>query len=537
MGTQISLPAHDLSAALSLTMSSDGMNTIVSASPGAANFDDFQRIILSMLFPVQVQINIIYSVSAPPGVDACAAICAKLLMSSSLLSRNVTKNATYQTDLVLSEWLVRLGYQRANIETPLQLTYSPRGNQAAIRDSVWSDVASIENESTGWLNFNCDDFRVIENPLYDRVNRVPQYGGVTAYFDSANYGDSMTIPVPPIWSAIMRGLNELASLNTKVSMQMMGFFQQLRVKYLEYLAKLNRYILMYVESGFRLTDDVLNDLAINDPIGQLDENANNPQLVNITSDSLFKFFKQLPNEFDPPQRIVKQPIIESVISQEVQRIISLFQTISARVEYDRRAPTIKPKHVLKIVVESAKVNPLVRSIFESAYRGYDISRQNVRAFDELHAMRDDFFANFYPEMSTIVIGSPEAFGLVEDIIRVRRSIERLTPAETEARSHTGIIASNHMPILPDDLNMVRYSAQDMRLAENNLGLLSALYGPPGRVISLPIPIRYREMLCDRFLESDLPYVVCFNREATTTFVCSETKKKKKKEKRKPYYFV
>lgn len=66
---------------------------------------------------------------------------------------------------------------------------------------------------------------------------------------------------------------------------------------------------------------------------------------------------------------------------------------------------------------------------------------------------------------------PEAFGLVRDIIRVRRPIDRLTPAETEERSHTGIIASNYLPMLPDGLNMVRFTTQDVRDAENNLGLL------------------------------------------------------------------
>jgi len=62
-------------------------------------------------------------------------------------------------------------------------------------------------------------------------------------------------------------------------MQMTSFFIQLRVKYLEYLAKLNRYISTYAECGFRLTDVVLNALAVNDPIGHLDDNANNPELI------------------------------------------------------------------------------------------------------------------------------------------------------------------------------------------------------------------------------------------------------------------
>jgi len=232
----------------------------------------------------------------------------------------------------------------------------------------------------------------------------------------------------------------------------------------------------------------------------------------------------LPNEFDPPQRIVKQHIVESVISQEVERVMSMFETISQRIENDQRTTTSKSKHILKMVVENASIHihPLAKSVFESAYRGYDISRQNMRMLHELHGLHDDFFANFYPEINTIVIESPEALGLVKDIIRIRRPIDRLTAAETEERSHTGFIASNYLLLLPDDLVMVRFTTQDVREAENNLGLLSTLYGPPGRVVSLPIPIQYREILCDRFAENDLPYIVCFNRETTTKFVCSET---------------
>lgn len=54
------------------------------------------------------------------------------------------------------------------------------------RDSVWAEVAPVENESTGWLNMHCDDYRIIDDPLYEGMNRVPQYGDVTAYFDSTN---------------------------------------------------------------------------------------------------------------------------------------------------------------------------------------------------------------------------------------------------------------------------------------------------------------------------------------------------------------
>lgn len=41
------------------------------ASPTSANFDDFQRIILAMIFPIQIVLEIKYSTIAAPGIDAC----------------------------------------------------------------------------------------------------------------------------------------------------------------------------------------------------------------------------------------------------------------------------------------------------------------------------------------------------------------------------------------------------------------------------------------------------------------------------------
>ncbi|CAI6357689.1 unnamed protein product [Macrosiphum euphorbiae] len=164
--------------------------------------------------------------------------------------------------------------------------------------------------------------------------------------------------------------------------------------------------------------------------------------------------------------------------------MSMFGTISERVENDQRTSTVKHKHILKLIIENSSIHPLARSVFESAYRGFDLSRQDVQLFRELHGRRDDFFANFYPELSRIVIESPEAFRLVGDVIRSRRPIDRLNAAETEERSHTCMIASNYLPVLPAGIDMVRFTIQDARLAENNLGLLSALYGHPGKVATL-----------------------------------------------------
>jgi len=164
----------------------------------------------------------------------------------------------------------------------------------------------------------CNDYQHEAQPLYNDVNRVPQYGGIIAYFDNDDFGDSAILADNPIWLAIDRGLLELMAVNMKAASQMRGFLSQLRIKYLEYTAKLNRYISTYSENGFRLPDNAMNNMAVQDPMGVLSEDTNNPEIFTINSDSLFKFFKQLPNEFDPPQRIVKQPVIESLVSQELR---------------------------------------------------------------------------------------------------------------------------------------------------------------------------------------------------------------------------
>lgn len=138
------LDVSSLSAAMSLTISADGMNTIVMASPTSVNFDDFQRLILNMIFPIQVQLEIKYSATAAPSIDACSALCAKLMLSSSPLSHNVVRSSCYNTDLVISNWLIRFGYQRRNINAPLELTYTPRSQPNNVRDSVWAAIATVD---------------------------------------------------------------------------------------------------------------------------------------------------------------------------------------------------------------------------------------------------------------------------------------------------------------------------------------------------------------------------------------------------------
>lgn len=217
-GSQYSYPDTRLSvvdiSSLSMSMqvkqSADCVNVIVSSSPTSANYDDFQRILLAMLFPIQVQLRIVYDGKLASGIAACSALCAKLLLSSSPLTRNVLWASSLDSDMVISDWLVSLGYQRLNRQNPLQLTYAPRGQAHLVRDSEWHRLASVEGIGVGWLNHEVVDFLGVANPLYDGVNRMPQYGGVISYFDPDNYGDTSNIPDVPIFCVVRQCLHELA---------------------------------------------------------------------------------------------------------------------------------------------------------------------------------------------------------------------------------------------------------------------------------------------------------------------------------------
>lgn len=134
------------------------------------------------------------------------------------------------------------------------------------------------------------------------------------------------------------------------------------------------------------------------------------------------------------------------------------------------------------------MSPIEKSIFESSFRGFSISRIKERSLRQAHVLHDDFFAHFYYEISLIIINNPEAFGLVRDVIRIRRPMGRLNPAETEVRSLLGIITSNHLPLLPEGLVLRRYTLGEVRDAENRLSLLTELYGDGVGVVSLLIQI-------------------------------------------------
>lgn len=368
----------------------------------------------------------------------------------------------------------------------------------------------------------CDDEYNILEPLYDRVTRLPRYGDLNEYFDGNNYGDTSILHDNPIWILVMRCLNEAVTVNQKQTAQMRGFFSMLRVTYLEYLAKLNRYISIYGENGFRMTNDAFEQLSAVNPIGILADDANFPEFLEIGSDSLFKYFKQLPNDFEPPQRIVKQLVVESVVVQELQRVVSMFFEISGRVERDDRSRQIKDKHILRTIVESSNVTAIARSIFESSFRGYNMSRVSRQSLRDAFQDYDDFYANFYGMINQVIIENPEAFGMTYDIIRARRPIERLNNLELERRSLRGIIASNCLSLLPEGLIMRRMSLEEIRIAENTLSLLSEVNERDDRVVSLPIPTRYEEVLQLNFSEKQLPYYVCVRKDASSRFIESET---------------
>jgi len=96
-GSQCSYPemrlsvfyVNALSIAVQVKAAADSINNVAVASPNNSIYDDFQRIVFSIIHPIQVQLRIVYDGKLPLGIAVFSAFCVKLLLSSSLFARNV----------------------------------------------------------------------------------------------------------------------------------------------------------------------------------------------------------------------------------------------------------------------------------------------------------------------------------------------------------------------------------------------------------------------------------------------------------------
>lgn len=495
------LSSYDMSAVMTTlgvtTTKAEPLGSIISGTSNSSNEEDYKRIMMALMFPQQVQIQLEINRSSNRILNGVLALLCKLFFSTSPFFRNIAPSAARTVDVLINDMLLQCGYHQNFGEAPLHVHGPPNA-------IIWAELATNDANGMGWVNHLSNPSYDIINPLYDGINVLPVYGN---QFNDADVNERLDdrLPAPPILVQILACLqnsnrrgNELAKFH--------NFLSYYADSYQSFLIAINRHIITYGETGFRLSD--ASRIAMENNILNLDQDnrvLNKPLQLRVSLDSIGKFFMRMPTEFTPSERVYKQPIAESLTSAEIQRVLSIFRvtmTWIRREGWERRYPIAK---VLSSVVESVESNRIAKKIIAWCLRNGDIKRINADILLNAVLPDDDFEAVFFPECANIVYEHSIIFGFTRDVVYAPLTAMTPVGAAAEALRPTGIMFQNALT----EARLFRMSVEGLDQRLSRMSLLSYIYNnlaiehPNGPIyVTLPGYILYDELITDQ-LKADV----------------------------------
>lgn len=146
-------------------------------------------------------------------------------------------------------------------------------------------------------------------------------------------------------------------------------------------------MLSYGECGFRMQDRRVNEMMMGDRHDVLNGALNSPLILTIRYDSVYKFFRALPERLLPSSSMAQQVNAQSLISAEMQRVISAFLIMRDRVVVDSMVHGYTARLIFQWAIGITESNHFAETIFELCHSDGAGSRLHVGVFD---ALRGDF---------------------------------------------------------------------------------------------------------------------------------------------------
>lgn len=441
------------------------LSELISAPSDAKNYEDYRRIMLAMILPGQVMVDVEMNPHANAYLSGFTALCAKLMFSTTPNARNISMDSARELDIHLMHMLEDLGYQHEFQTPPLQVT-SRRIPDAAL----WQDLSTREGDGRGWINHGVNCFYRINDPLYVGINNLIIYGGKDELVNANRMAEAEDINPTPIIDLILRNLMN-ASVKQEASF-IQRVLRYLSTKYSAFLMNLNQFIVRYGECGFKLSDRARAEMDRLYDIGGLQNSLNTPIRITVQGNSIWKFFLRLPNTFVPNTLVLKQPKCESVVSAEIQRIVSVYLSVLDWVERDGRNNIYVPRRILKLVLESNESNVIAKRIFDYCFHKGDIQRINIDALRAIQRLFDDFESVVIPRVALVAYENLEIFGLTRDVIYRPREIAIPVGNNFEEAKARGWIQDNSSEV--HENNRVTLTHLEMERELGNLNFLSIM---------------------------------------------------------------
>lgn len=195
--------------------------------------------------------------------------------------------------------------------------------------------------------------------------------------------------------------------------------------------------------------------------------------------------------FTPQERVLRQPVAESLTCAEVQRIVSMFLSINNWIRGDRVDEAYIARRCLKLVIESIESNHIAKKIFNYCFSEGDIQRFDPLSLDILVPLLDDFEAFFFNDMANIIRNNLELFGFTEDVVLDPRLVDIPHGAAYENARESGIIAVNDAR---GNVEVIHIGRAELNNYLSNKSLRTRIHElrRDGIVATLPIYIAYRE---------------------------------------------
>lgn len=284
----------------------DPLADLGTAAVTSKNNEDFKRILMAMILPQQCMLEIRFDMKLNATIKAFSALVAKMMFSVTPSFRNILYTSAQECDLQIGNWLRDLGCVSTDADRPLRLI---SGKLPTMWDQIETDVCT----GRGWCNTDTRGEYHISNPLYDGINTLPQYCGILDHTVIDNDLVLSDIADPPIFSLIMECLSGMRKTRDIDAVSRVLNYN--RVKYKQFFSYLNRHIVLYGETGFRLPDGRRWEMDNIYVQGGYNANVLNvPVRLQVDSDSLFKFFIRMPSLMKVSERVLRQPIAESSLS-------------------------------------------------------------------------------------------------------------------------------------------------------------------------------------------------------------------------------
>lgn len=504
-------------AALDVNAANASVLTKLATDPlNERNRVDIENIIKAHLLPGQIQLAVEFDIDDPPVLNVVAALAGKALFSYSARTRNITEETARQADRSIGSFLTSCGYRASlNPDVPLDV----RRNRGGV--SAFSIMQSNRETGAGWCNTRVAGHVPILDPLYDGVVRMPQLGNVPPHNERADFGTLGNIAQPPIMDDIVAALRELGNENGKVGWPLQKWFSGLIPSYVQYCGMLNQYALSYGETGFRMQDRRMEEMMAGMGAGGLNNSLNSPLIVPVRYDSIYKFYRALPEKFDPPACLAEQLNAESLVSAEMQRVISAFLIMRARAEFDGRNRMFTPRLILQWAISSTESNHFAKKIFELCLSDGDGSRLEMNVLEGTRANFDDFEAIYFDRLAVLVSAHPEVFGFTLSLIKTRRDLPSFSEEAYDALIPGGIITSNSISEA-DPIPVRRLTWDQMNVYLRGYCLITEMRRRDVLTI-LPQPIQYDEVIVQELSDGSSPPIKISNvNGANIHLVDSET---------------